>query len=765
MATAPKKLYKFGNDTVPFDTDEDAIKYAEELGLSEFTPVEKSGTLPPPMLPLKRERFFTPAAVNARLQNVVEDKAQRDRMDKSAALSYDADFARWSSLPDSEKQGSFMNWVNNVYSGRTADEAARYTAAGMGKFKGREKAGPIKSLLRKAQAITGQTDTKATGGIKDWIPDLSNPMAVGYQALHGLHSALGGESKREGDIKQYMEMRTPIQERTLKETAGDVATAFHPANWLETARAMTDPRDVAATAAGFIPVGGEAGIATKLLRIGAKSKGVGGKLASIAAKTAARTVPALAASGVQGGLVNMAADEQGDLGRAFQTGLVPGILMGGLGELGQYGARKLAGWSSYDPNAPAIDPNAAPVEKMPWQKDVEQLRMDRARRAGADVTTEPLAIEDFLGSKLVDDLMAKGSLTREAQQFLKLHANDIAPEMPATLTPEQQHSFIRGKLSDLKKSNAPAPVAAPLSPDAAAKLNQILPTERGIMEHASLLPAREQAKWLRNAYDAYHTLRKNDPNYRVIPELESPSFADVSGKFLENRKAAAIPGEDTGLLESELALERDANDLHHTLLTGSALGTLSDDLLSIDPKQLRLLISDPERFSALRPQVEAALGPDKLALIENASRGGVSDENFAKITKKVLESRKADLAATTGTQQGQMDQAVDQKALRDQVAASESQPSPGPDVEGEARNSRIEKLIQSKHPEAIQTILYDEILKDPMKAELFGIDRDIAIDAADSKSPISSHSQKELKALLVDKASEVKRTGLPKGFM
>lgn len=462
----------------------------------------------------------------------------------------------------------------------------------------------------------------------------------------------------------------------------------------------------------------------------------------------------------------MAVDESGNATRAFQAGVVPGFIMGGLGELGQAAGKGLKSWSKYDPDAPAVDPNAAPTERPTWEDEVEVNRAARAVKGGAEPDATPHSIEDFMGSTSFMDMIKKGRIGLEAEDFLRRHGKTIIPTMPEGLPVERQMDLVKGAVKAAKETNAAAPKpAAPLAPEALEKMSQILPTERGITEHASLLPAREQAKWLRNAYDAYKMLRKNDPNYRVIPELESPSFADVSGKFLEERKAAGLAGDETSLLESDLALERDANDLHHALLTGSALGTLSDDLLEIEPKQLRLLISDPERFATLRPQVEAALGPDKLALIENASRGGVSDENFAKITKKVLESRKADLAATTGTQQGQMDQAVDQKALRDQVAASEAQPAPGPDVEGAARSSRVEKLIQSKPPEAIQTVLYDEILKDPIKAELFGIDRDLAIDAADSKSPISSHSQKELKALLVDKANEVKLTGLPKGFM
>lgn len=809
---------------------------------------------PPPMLPLRRERFFTAQAAQDRNKKGIADQKERERLDKSAALSYDADFARWSSLPASQKgSGGFMDWVNDQYAGRTQDEAKRYTAAGLGKFKGREKASLLKKMVRGLEASAGGTDIK-DGEFSGMPTDLSgaiqqtmNPMTGVRGILGGIQSLLPGDNTREQTIKKYMEMRTPVQDRSIGETVGDLGTAFNRENIGGTLRSMLNPGDALATAAGFIPVGGEAGVVSKLAGLAKNAGAKGGRLATVLPRVgkAARIVGApakalatptggVAMGGLAGGGINAAVDEQGDPTRAFTAGLVPGFLMGGAGEVGRAGVKALADWKGYDPNAPApVDPNAAPVEPMPWQKDVHENRIRRADAAGRNPVEESISIEDIAGSNEVWEAMSKTRLDREAQEFLKQHAKDVVPDMPENLPLEDQKTIVHGRLKKIRedmaaKAEAEKVAAAPPVPAKPLTKAQQIAHDKKIAEAKAIhsIPAGLDETTLAGMTDAqikdavkanvllnvagedvsgYHDfgtyqegvaardaakLKVNGERPDPKAKIESDrNAADVDAALdvfnmkphqgesfrIDKARAKKIRSgliADDGRLSQRLAQEGYApSDITELMTLAKNTDAMSDDAIAgiltgkplwAEPELTKLdarnatyrEINNKETAQAIGSELNARDAADAA----NAKLDQAAQQTLQGQTDELLRSEAEKV-------RGEERSAQESQAIRDQVSATDERPVPAQSEEDAARSARVEKMVQSKPKEAVQAVLYSEILKDPAKAELFGIDRDLAIDAADSKSPFTSHSQKELKTLLIDKADEVKRTGLPKGFM
>lgn len=99
-------------------------------------------------------------------------------------------------------------------------------------------------------------------------------------------------------------------------------------------------------------------------------------------------------------------------------------------------------------------------------------------------------------------------------------------------------------------------------------------------------------------------------------------------------------------------------------------------------------------------------------------------------------------------------------AMRDEPIGSRNELLDHQDERRQEIAAIRERQTVQKSEEEIAKILYDEILKDPSKAELFGIDRDLAIEASEPDSRFKA----DLKAQLVDVSKAVKAKGLPKGF-
>lgn len=788
----------------------------------------------PAMLPKLSGRFFTKEAQAAKL-------APTGYQRKVIELSYAADLARWRSLGS---PGTFNEWVEKSYAPRSGRKAsgikfvaksalgeANDFASGNDKRRGtpaeRAKFADLPAYIAagigsKLGAKVNQNDL-ATGKSLVSGYDLGiipNPVALG--GAHHLaftnqlaYRATGGQDEYENNLAEYMRLRSPAPKTSTIEDMKAVgkSLALHP--WDTAREIILNPNEMATNLALALPGIGETVLGEKLAALMANSSRLArlaesGKLGAAAAnvgakglKFAASSAPSALAGGAIGGIQGEGENPIADVA----TGTLMGMMQAGAGKMAAKGMGKVGGYLGLRiaKGTPAVEPHHVDAS-------IRKRIIEKA--ATPDEIGEPTAQDIFTNPDVVDFARkSKETLTPRDIEVLKRLGAIVYPGFEA-FSESDQIDKIMGTIvagaNAAKEAEKSAPT--PLDQTSIEKLAQVLPTERGVLEHTELLPANSRVKYLNQAYSAYQTLRKNDPNFRVIPELEKPSFADVSGNFLESqqKKAAALAEEakaarkaatdanaeekasreqaatlaearsieaQTSLdnLTAALGLERDANNLHHTLKTSAALGTIKDDLLELDPKQLRLLLSQPERYAEIRPDLEKAVTPGMLKMLEDANAGGVDDATFAKISKKVLGARQEDLQATTAGQQATMDNAQAAQGIREGMAKAEESASVAEQAAAE-RQAKAEADAQEREDhffatsdEGAMNLLMEEIKQNPEKAMLLledGRGAKLAKSLGSDKAHFASDAKKEIAPLLIDQVRKIRsgERSLPKGF-
>ena len=875
FAEAIKKKYPGSYDDVDNQTlaakmlekHPEYLDRVDTTGLKGGSPAAPSASPAPEqpaMLPKLSGRFFTKEAQAAKLDHTGGKRKQMQ-------AAYQADLARWKSLPDDQKMGGFDQWVETVYAPRTKAEAARARKADPNsRLEGREAPGVGKGIFRRFANITA-----AKGENRGAMP-VSPLLQAAFTGVGSLPQKLneaayrvaGGQSQEDRDIANYMRLRTPIEKRGLIQSAKDLgdAAASDTQGFI---REMFNPDDIGVNALSMVPVAGEAGLGTKVARLMTSAPG------KVAAKVIASAPAELAASAAVGGGLNAVAGDEG-VGTDFLMGAVPGVAMGLSGMAG----RKLAGAAS-DALANRVSKGTHANLVHPAE---ESLSRDILKRASTPEEIVPPTAQDIFSNPDVLDVAKKSSsgLTTYDVDFLKKIGPTVFPGIEA-FPEDKQIGKIQESIKEGAKRFSEESKPKPSDTKAQAKLEQSLESARqslpSFKENAdawySMGTKKEQDSKLIKASRAYRLLREHgkveaDPRFEGKTEVdllaerlkqaqkeaddvraakaETDEQKALKDEFLKENKfrsdallneidwaqkreqtlsdinfagtiqmAHKVPGrildefknmpvEHQGIFLRDIADMGSAGEYVRT-----ALGPLFDDLQRIagtsgyDPKRLRAKINEAVQvikstygggIGGLNGEVGGAPAgrsqapgqqpsegvyrdvphgsvlPPMGASVEGSPQGSIGYAEPGQAPSPVASPQQAITGSApdqigydpsrSGGQINLPDQSTGNPpiAMRDEPIGSRNELLGDQSSVDADRVTRREKLLQGKDEKEIQKILYDEILKDPAKAELFGIDRDIAIEAADPNSPFKG----DLKSHLVDAAASVKKSGVPKGF-
>ena len=524
---------------------------------------------------------------------------------------------------------------------------------------------------------------------------------------------------------------------------------------------------------------------------------------------------------VTGGLTSAALGE-GDPVADFALGAGPGAVMGLAGK----GMAKGAGLAVKAPgavkewwNGKKIEPPASELEG-PLDKAVTQ---SRASRRGIGEEVLPEMTPDDVGAAV--DLMHSAPTRFSPQQkvdFFMKYADQIDPAF-ARIDPAYQvaaaNSLI-SKIAEQRKaaSTATAEAAAGkvsggrrgkqyTQADVDNLLANYIP-ENATPEQVAKIMASANIKTLRDTHtklahaaeqglttadgmpiplrDDIRSLNILEERVKAADEAGAARVKEMTDKATDEagkkaaKDAAAAETEAAAARKADLEYERGVNRLSVALRIAAGdeailPGALKADILKMTPENMGIIMDDmiagSGRFDEYADLISDAINKNNFEDLLDLRKAAAGDPELWKTGSKRIQDRAAkDLSKTEATQAGQMADAQSSEQIRqgmDQADATAEAATLAADearIKEEARIADEEKAITAQSPEELQKTLYDAIMADPSKADLFGIEGHVARVAANEKSPSSKAMKTRLQSLLVDAAEKVKINGVPKGF-